>query len=123
MAEYKLGEIETIFADIIWDNEPVSSRRLTELAEERLNWKRTTTYTILKRLCDRELFQNEGGKVTSLVSREEFYARQSEMFVDETFHGSLPAFLTAFGSRKKLSEAEIDELQKVIDAMRGEFHA
>ena len=123
MAEYKLGEIETIFADIIWDNEPVSSRRLTELAEERLNWKRTTTYTILKRLCDRELFQNEGGKVTSLVSREEFYARQSEMFVEETFNGSLPAFLTAFGSRKKLSEAEIDELQKVIDAMRGEFHA
>ena len=122
MAEYKLGEIETIFADIIWDNEPVSSRRLTELAEERLNWKRTTTYTILKRLCDRGLFQNEGGKVTSLVSREEFYARQSEMFVEETFKGSLPAFLAAFGSRKKLSEAEIDELQKVIDAMRGESH-
>ena len=122
MAEYKLGEIETIFADIIWDNEPVSSRRLTELAEERLNWKRTTTYTILKRLCDRELFQNEGGKVTSLVSREEFYARQSEMFVEESFNGSLPSFLAAFGSRKKLSDAEIDELQKVIDAMRGESH-
>lgn len=119
MAEYKLGEIETIFADIIWDNEPVSSRCLTELAEERLNWKRTTTYTILKRLCDRELFRNDGGKVTSLVSREEFYARQSEMFVEETFHGSLPAFLAAFGSRKKLSDSEINELQKVIDAMRG----
>ena len=123
MAEYKLGEIETIFADIIWDNEPVSSRRLTELAEERLNWKRTTTYTILKRLCDRELFQNEGGKVTSLVSREEFYARQSEQFVEDTFQGSLLAFLAAFGSRKKMSDAEIDELQKVIDAMRGESHA
>lgn len=123
MAEYKLGEIETIFADIIWDNEPVSSRRLTELAEERLNWKRTTTYTILKRLCDRELFQNESGKVTSLVSREEFYARQSEQFVEDTFQGSLPAFLAAFGSRKKLSDAEIDELQKVINAMRGESHA
>ena len=122
MAEYKLGEIETIFADIIWDNEPVSSRRLTELAEERLNWKRTTTYTILKRLCERGLFQNNGGTVTSLVSREEFYARQSEMFVEETFNGSLPAFLAAFGSRKKLSDAEIDELQKVIDAMRGESH-
>ena len=119
MAEYKLGEIETIFADIIWDNEPVSSRRLTELAEERLNWKRTTTYTILKRLCDRGLFQNEGGKVTSLVSREEFYARQSEMFVEETFKGSLPAFLAAFGSRKKLSDAEIDKLQSIIDSMRG----
>ena len=123
MAEYKLGEIETIFADIIWDNAPVSSRRLTELAEERLNWKRTTTYTILKRLCDRELFRNKDGKVTSLVSREEFYARQSEIFVDETFHGSLPAFLAAFGSRKKLSDGEIDELQKVIDSMREDSHA
>lgn len=123
MAEYKLGEIETIFADIILDNEPVTSRRLTELAEERLNWKRTTTYTILKRLCDRELFRNKDGKVTSLVSREEFYARQSEIFVDETFHGSLPAFLAAFGSRKKLSDGEIDELQKVIDSMREDSHA
>ena len=119
MAEYMLGEIETIFADIIWDNEPITSRRLTELAEERLNWKRTTTYTILKRLCDRELFQNKDGKVTSLVSREEFYARQSERFVDETFHGSLPAFLAAFGSPKKQSDSEIDELQNVIGAMRG----
>lgn len=119
MAEYKLGEVESIFADIIWSNEPLSSRRLAELAEERLNWKRTTTYTILKRLCDRGLFQNAEGKVTSLVSKEEFYARQSEQFVEETFQGSLPAFLTAFGRRKKLSDAEIEELQKVIDSMRG----
>ena len=119
MADYRLGEVESRFAEIIWKNEPLSSRRLAQLAEERLNWKRTTTYTILKRLCDRGLFQNNGGTVTSLVSREEFYARQSEQFVEETFQGSLPAFLAAFGSRKKLSDAEIDELQKVIDAMRG----
>ncbi|MGM9659053.1 MAG: BlaI/MecI/CopY family transcriptional regulator [Faecousia sp.] len=119
MAEYKLGEVESMFADIIWKNEPLSSRRLAELAEQRLNWKRTTTYTILKRLCDRGLFRNAGGTVTSLVNREEFYARQSEQFVEETFNGSLPAFLAAFGSRKKLSDAEIDELQKVIDSMRG----
>ena len=119
MAEYKLGEVESIFADIIWNNEPLSSRRLAELAEQRLNWKRTTTYTILKRLCDRELFQNNAGTVTSLVSREEFNARRSEQFVADTFQGSLPAFLAAFGSRKKLSDAEIDELQKVIDSMRG----
>lgn len=118
MADYKLGEVESVFADIIWNNEPLSSRRLAELAQERLNWKRTTTYTVLKRLCDRELFQNKGSIVTSLVSREEFYARQSEQFVEETFQGSLPAFLAAFGSRKQLSDAEIDELQKVIDAMR-----
>ena len=119
MAEYKLGEVESIFADIIWKNEPLSSRRLAELAEERLKWKRTTTYTILNRLCDRELFQNQNGTVTSLLSREEFYARRSAQFVADTFQGSLPAFLAAFGSRKKLSDAEIDELQKVIDSMRG----
>lgn len=119
MADYKLGEVESRFADIIWKNEPLSSRRLAVLAEEELNWKRTTTYTILKRLCDRELFQNNGGTVTSLVSKEEFYAEQSKQFVQDTFQGSLPAFLAAFGSRKKLSDAEIDELQKVIDAMRG----
>ena len=118
MAEYRLGEVESIFADIIWNNEPLSSRRLAELAEEQLNWKRTTAYTILKRLCDRELFQNQDGTVTSLVSREEFYARRSEQFVEDTFQGSLPAFLAAFGSRKKLSDGEIDELQKVIDSMR-----
>ncbi len=119
MAEYKLGEVESVFADIIWNNEPLSSRRLAELAEARLNWKRTTTYTILKRLCDRELFQNNNGTVTSRISREEFFARQSEMFVEDTFNGSLPAFLAAFGSRKKLSDQEIDELQKIIDSMRG----
>ena len=118
MPEYKLAELESIFADIIWNNEPLSSRRLAELSEERLRWKRTTTYTILKRLCDRGLFQNDGGQVSSLVSKEEFHARQSAIFVEETFNGSLPAFLAAFGSLKKLSDSEIDELQKVIDAMR-----
>lgn len=119
MAEYKLGEVESIFADIIWRNEPLPSRRLAELTEERLAWKRTTTYTVLKRLCDRGLFQNQRGTVSSLVSRSEFYAMQSEKFVEETFDGSLPAFVAAFGSRKKLSNQEIDELQKLIDSMRG----
>lgn len=119
MGEYKLGEMESIFADIIWQQEPLSSRMLSELAEQRLNWKRTTTYTVLKRLCDRGLFQNNGGQVTSLVSRGEFYARQSEEFVDSAFQGSLPAFLAAFSSRKKLSDSEIQELQKLIDSMRG----
>ena len=119
MPEYKLGEVESIFADIIWNNEPLSSRRLAELAEQRLSWKRTTTYTILKRLCDRGLFRNEGGTVSSLVSKDEFHARQSEQFVEDTFQGSLPAFLAAFGSRRKLSDAEIDELQRVIESMRG----
>lgn len=119
MAEYHLAELESRFADLIWGNEPLSSRRLAELAEGTLSWKRTTTYTILKRLCDRGLFQNVGGQVTSLVSREEFYARQSEQFVEENFQGSLPAFLAAFGSRKQLSPGEIAEIQSLIDKMRG----
>lgn len=119
MPDHHLGEIEARFAEIIWENEPLSSRRLAELALEKLNWKRTTTYTVLKRLCDKGLFQNQGGTVTALVSREEFYARQSERFVEDTFQGSLPAFLAAFGSRKKLSDSEIDQLQKIIDGMRG----
>ena len=119
MPDHHLGEIEARFAEIIWENEPLSSRRLAELALEKLNWKRTTTYTVLKRLCDKGLFQNQGGTVTALVSREEFYARQSERFVEDTFQGSLPAFLAAFGSRKKLSDAEIDQLQRIIDGMRG----
>lgn len=119
MAEYRLAELESRFADLIWANEPLSSRRLAELAEGELSWKRTTTYTILKRLCDRGLFQNQGGTVTSMVSREEFYARQSERFVEDNFQGSLPAFLAAFGSRKQLTEGEIQELQDIIDKMRG----
>lgn len=119
MPDHHLGEIEARFAEIIWENEPLSSRRLAELALEKLNWKRTTTYTVLKRLCDKGLFQNQGGTVTALISREEFYARQSERFVEDTFQGSLPAFLAAFGSRKKLSDSEIDQLERIIDGMRG----
>lgn len=120
MAEYRLGEVESVFADIIWSNAPLSSGQLAALAEKRLGWKRTTTYTVLKRLCDRGLFRNDSGTVTALVTRETFYALRSEEFVEETFQGSLPAFLAAFGSRKKLSEAEIDELQRIIDSMREE---
>lgn len=119
MAEYKLAEVESRFADLIWANEPLTSRRLAELAEQALSWKKSTTYTILKRLCDRELFQNQSGQVTSLVSREEFYARQSEQFVEDNFQGSLPAFLAAFGSRKRLSDREIQELRDLIEGMRG----
>ena len=119
MIEVKLGEVEARFADIIWQNEPLHSRVLAEMAEKELSWKKSTTYTILKRLCERGIFQNNSGMVTSLISKEEFHALQSEKFVDETFAGSLPAFLAAFGSRKKLSEGEIDQLQRLIDQMRG----
>ena len=119
MDDIKLGAIEARFADLIWHNEPISSGELVKLCQQELTWKKPTTYTVLRRLCERGLFQNENSVVTSCISRQEFYARQSEKFVEETFDGSLPAFLAAFGSRKKLSEREIDELQQLIDRMRG----
>ena len=118
MSELRMGTIESRFADMIWENEPVPSPELVKLAERELNWKKSTTYTVLKRLCERGIFQNQGGVVTSLISRQDFYAVQSEKFVEETFSGSLPAFLAAFTARKKLSEEEIAELQALIDQSR-----
>lgn len=119
MSEYRLGAVEARFADIIWENEPLTSTELVKLCEQELTWKKSTTYTVLKRLCERGIFQNEKGTVSSLISRQEYYALQSKEFVEENFSGSLPAFLAAFGSRQKLSEGEISELQKIIDSMRG----
>lgn len=119
MAQYKLGEVESAFAALIWDNEPLPSSRLVELCGEKLAWKKSTTYTVLRRLCDRGLFQNESGVVSALVSREEFAERRSREFVDETFGGSLPKFLAAFTSRKKLSAEEAEQLQRLIDESRG----
>ena len=119
MTQYKLGEVEAAFAALIWDNEPLTSSRLVELCGEKLAWKKSTTYTVLKRLCQRGIFRNEGGTVTSLLSREEFDALRSQEFVDQTFDGSLPRFLAAFASGKKLSGEEIDQLQKLIDQSRG----
>lgn len=119
MAIYKLGAVEARFAELIWENEPLPSNRLAKLAEQELGWKKSTTYTILKRLCERGLFQNEGGQVSSLVSREEFQAAQSEQFVEEAFGGSLPAFVAAFGSRRRLTDSELDELERLVESMRG----
>ena len=118
MSELRMGAIESRFADIIWQNEPIASPELVKLAAKELDWKKSTTYTVLKRLCERGIFQNRDGTVTSLISKQDFYAVQSEKFVEETFSGSLPAFLAAFTSRKKLSEAEIHELQELINQNR-----
>ena len=121
MAQYKLGEVETAFANLIWDNEPMTSGQLVELCAKKLGWKKSTTYTVLRKLCDRGFFQNEGGVVTSLISRDELAARRSEEFMDEEFDGSLPKFLAALTSRKKLSKKEIEQIQGLIDEnIRGE---
>lgn len=114
MKDLQMGLGESRFADIIWNNEPISSGELAKLSEAELKWKKTTSYTVLKRLCDKGIFINDGGTVTSLVSRSEFYSMQSEKFVDETFDGSLPAFLAAFTSRKRLSDEEVSQLRKMI---------
>ena len=119
MKDMKLGVIETRFAEIIWENAPLSTNQLIKLCAQELEWKRTTTYTVLKKLCDKGIFKTENSMVTALISKQEFEGMQSEQFVQETFQGSLPAFLTAFSTRKKLSNADIDELQKLIDQMRG----
>ena len=114
MREYQMGAIESRFADMIWENEPISSTELAKKSEAALQWKKSTTYTVLKRLCDKGIFQNEGGKVTSRISKEEFFALQSEKFVEETFDGSLPAFLAAFTTRKNLTEEEVAKLRQMI---------
>ena len=111
-----MGLIESQFADIIWKEEPLRTAELVKISENKFNWKRTTTYTVLKRLSERGLFQNCNGWVTSLVSREEFYSVQSEKFVEDAFAGSLPAFLAAFTSRKELTADEIAEIRKIIDS-------
>ena len=115
MSDLKMGTAEARFADIIWEREPITSGQMAKIGAEEFNWKKSTSHTVLRRLCERGLFKNEDGTVTSLISREEYYARHSEQYVEETFGGSLPAFLAAFGTRKKLTDQEIDELQKEND--------
>ena len=119
MEERKLGLVEGKFADLIWQYAPMTTKELVILCERELNWKRTTTYTVLKKLCTQGIFRTEDSLVTVVITKEDFHAMQSEKFVEETFDGSLPAFLAAFGSRKKLSDKEIDELEKLIEKMRG----
>ena len=115
MAEIQLGVVESRFADIIWKNEPVSSSTLVKLAGEELQWKRTTAHTVLRRLCDKGLFQNDGGLVTARMSREALYALQSRQFVEDSFHGSLPAFIAAFTQGRRLTDQEKEEIHRMID--------
>lgn len=119
MENRKLGAVETRFAEMIWSRAPIPSGELVKLCQLELEWKKSTTYTVLKKLCEQGLFCNEGGMVTVVVSRENFFAMQSERFVEENFAGSLPAFLAAFTARKTLSEQEIAEIRKMIETMGG----
>ena len=120
MDGYKLGVVETHFAELIWQHEPLTSGELVKLCEQELNWKKPTTYTVLRKLCEKGLFRNEDGLVSAVLTREQFASRRSEQFVDNAFHGSLPAFVAAFTAQKGLSAQEAEEIQQMIDKFRKE---
>ena len=122
MEDYKLGPMETRFAELIWCHAPVSSGELVKICQKELEWKKSTTYTMLRRLCQRGIFQNQDGMVSALLSREEFHALQSEKFIADTFQGSLPAFLAAFTRRKKLTDpSETGGMTYVADIIFKDF--
>ena len=118
MGHLELGKIQTEFAEVIWEKEPVGSGELVKLCDEKFGWKKSTTYTVLKKLCEKGIFQNQDGVVTSVLSKEEFYAAKSDRFVEDTFKGSLPAFIAAFAFGKKLTKKEVDEIQNMIDKFK-----
>lgn len=114
----KIHESEYRFCLILWANEPIKAAELVKLCQKQLGWKRTTTYTVIKRLCERNILKNENGIVTSIVSKEEAQEYEIEELVDKKFEGSLPAFLAAFTRHQKLSEKDLDEVQNMINRMR-----
>lgn len=118
--EIELGEIQEQFAKIIWDMEPIKSGDLVKIAHEQLGWKKSTTYTVLRKLCEKGLFQNIDGTVSSLISKAEFDSAKTHKFVDENFTGSLPSFLAAFTRNKRLSKKEVNEIQEMIDSFLKE---
>lgn len=120
MAEVRLGMVESHFADIVWNNVPLTTKELTILCEKELNWKRTTTYTVLKKLCDRGIFRMKDSVITAILSRDEFSAIQSEQFVQENFHGSLPAFLAAFTARKAPTQEELAQIRDMLASYEEE---
>ena len=120
MGDIHMGSAEYQFAEIIWENEPIASGELARQAADILNWKKSTSFTVLKRLCDRGIVQNQDGVVTSLLSRDDYLTRHSEQYVQETFGGSLPAFIAAFTRRKQLSDSDIAEIQRMIQQMGRE---
>lgn len=120
MQEMELGDVQAIFADIIWGHEPVGSGELVKICEKELKWKKSTTYTVLRKLCEKGFFKNENGLVSSVISKDEYNATKSERFIEETYSGSLPAFLAAFMSHKKMSKSEVEELQQMIDKYKKE---
>ncbi|NLO62601.1 MAG: BlaI/MecI/CopY family transcriptional regulator [Clostridiaceae bacterium] len=118
--DYNMTEAERKFADLIWKNEPINSGDLVRLCADRFAWKKSTTYTFLKKLCDQRLFQNIDATVSSLISKDEYLRIQSEQFVETNFGGSIPRFLAAFVPKKKISKAEYEEIMRIINEYEEE---
>ncbi|MBQ9889964.1 MAG: BlaI/MecI/CopY family transcriptional regulator [Firmicutes bacterium] len=115
MKSFELGELQERFADIVWEHEPIASGELAKICERELNWKRPTTYTVLRKLCEKGVFANRDGIVVSLVSRGEFYSAKSKRIIEESYRGSLPEFIAAFTDQNSLSAQDIDEIQELIN--------
>lgn len=115
MVDYRLAEAESKFMDLIWENGPINSTELARLSEEVMRWKKSTTYTIIKRLCNRGILKNEGAVVSAAISHDEFFALQSRRFIEDSFGGSLPRFLTSFIGGQKLSDKQAEELVRLIN--------
>ena len=120
MLFYIMTETEQQFAEIIWDNEPLGSGQLVKLASQKLNWKKSTTYTVLRKLCEKGIFKNEDTVIRAVISKEEYVRRKGEIYLEEHYNGSLPKFVAAFMDKKKLKRSEIEELAKMIEAYKGE---
>jgi BlaI family transcriptional regulator, penicillinase repressor len=120
MEQLRLCDSEYRFADIVWENEPMGSGELVRLCEERLGWKKSTTYTVLKKLCERGILKNDNTIVTAVVKQEQVQRYESEQIVNRNFGGSLPQFITAFMGDKKLSKSQVDKLKKLIDSFKEE---
>ena len=120
MHDLTMGPVESRFAGLIWDHEPITAAELAKLADRELKWKKTTAYTALKRLCEKGIFRNDGGTVTSILSREEYRARQSRQFLDNTCGGSIPAFLAAFTKKKELSREDLQQIRRMLDEYEKE---
>ena len=120
MLFYIMTETEQQFAEIIWDSEPLGSGQLVKLASEKLNWKKSTTYTVLRKLCEKGIFKNEDTVVREVISKEEYVRRKGEIYLEEHYNGSLPKFVAAFMNKKKLKRSEIEELAKMIEDYKGE---
>ncbi len=118
----KIFESEYRFCLILWEHEPIPSGELVQLCKEQLGWKRSTTYTVIKRLAERGVLKNENTVVTTLVSKDEVQAAEIDELVEKKFEGSLPAFVAAFTRHQKISEKEIDAVQQMIDRYRGREH-